>query len=335
MSARRQIPYQTTPHASVSVVLPCYNYGFFLKETLESLLVQTYASWECIIIDDGSVDDTRDVVHEYVMLDGRFKYFYQQNQGLSAARNKGLEYATGRYIQFIDADDKIQPKKLEKQVAYLESHPDVDVVYGSVVYFGESEDVLKTSEISRNDAIWMPRISGSGNSLLASFVHGNALVVNAALVKASLISDVGYFNVSLRGHEDWEFWIRCVIAGKVFHYLNQEGAQAMVRVHGNSMSQEPYSMLISHINVRNWLRDVLSDGALSKENDYRTALFLLRVARIQMARGEARQAMHSASQAIWQARFRPDVVAGILCLVLPKKVVQHLKVILRKLRSLP
>lgn len=332
MNTSPSTPSQVSQSVIVSVILPCYNYGLFLREALDSLLGQTYTSWECIIIDDGSVDDTREVVNEYVILDGRFKYFHQQNQGLSAARNKGLECATGRYIQFIDADDKIQSEKLEKHVAYLESHPDVDVVYGSVVYFGESEDILTGSEISRNDAIWMPRISGSGKLLLASFVKGNGLVVNAAIFKASLISDVGYFNVSLRSHEDWEFWIRCVIAGKVFHYLNQEGAQAMVRVHGNSMSQESYRMLISNIKVRDWLRGILFDEALSKENEYQTALYLLRVARIQVARGEARHAMHSASLAIWRARFRPDVVAGALCLVLPNSIVQRLKGISRKLR---
>lgn len=328
----RQKQHQSVRSVVVSIIVPCYNYGHFLRETLGSLLEQTFPFWECHIVDDGSFDDTRLVAQEFVRLDSRFKYTYQPNFGLSAARNKGLMLSSGRYIQFLDADDKLQNEKIEKQVAYLESHQEVDIVYGGVVYFGASTNAADASSVCANTTRSTPQVSGFGAELFPAFVGGNIMVVNAAMLKASIISDVGYFNTKLCAHEDWEFWVRCAVAGKSFRYIESEGAHAIVRKHAKSMSKNDLRMLTSHVDVRNWMRGFLSNMALSKENDYQTALFLLRVAKIQMARSEAWQAMHSASLAIWRARFRADVVAGMLCLVLPENAVRRLKVLARKLR---
>src|SRR5258708_19665767 len=84
----------------------------FLDETLQSVWRQTYHDWECLIIDDGSTDDTEKIADGWNKKDTRFKYFYQQNTGLSSARNKGLNIATGEYIQFLDADDVLDTNKL-------------------------------------------------------------------------------------------------------------------------------------------------------------------------------------------------------------------------------
>jgi len=101
-----------TSNPLVSIIVPCFNYGQFLSEALESLLAQTYPRWECIIVDDGSTDNTKEAVNFYVQKDSRFRYIYQVHRGVSSARNRALKEAAGTYIQFLDADDMLEKDKL-------------------------------------------------------------------------------------------------------------------------------------------------------------------------------------------------------------------------------
>ena len=100
----------------ISIVIPCYNYAHHLSETLESVKSQLLEDWECIIIDDGSTDSTPEVSRVYTNADSRFRYYRQENQGLSAARNAGVKKIKGRFVQFLDADDLISPEKFSQAI---------------------------------------------------------------------------------------------------------------------------------------------------------------------------------------------------------------------------
>ena len=100
----------------VSIIVPCYNQAQYLPEALQSVLDQTYSDWECIIVNDGSPDDTDIVAKEWLIKDIRFKYIYKENGGLSSARNAGIEIAIGDFIQFLDADDILDFEKFEKSM---------------------------------------------------------------------------------------------------------------------------------------------------------------------------------------------------------------------------
>ena len=126
----------------VSIIVTCYNYAAYLQACLESVLQQSYSNWECIIIDDGSTDHTGKLAKSFVDLDSRFRYVYQQNQGVAVARNTAIELISGDYIQFLDGDDMLQSSKLESQVAFLSHHTSVDIVYGSSRYFYEDMNEL-------------------------------------------------------------------------------------------------------------------------------------------------------------------------------------------------
>jgi glycosyltransferase involved in cell wall biosynthesis len=106
----------------VSVIIPCYNYGRYLGDALDSIAAQTYSHWECLVVDDGSTDNTSDVGMQYAEKDSRFSYIYQQNGGVSSARNTALNKAKGKYIQLLDADDMLEPDKLQLQVSLLEEN---------------------------------------------------------------------------------------------------------------------------------------------------------------------------------------------------------------------
>ncbi len=120
----------------VSVVVPCYNTAAYLPETLESVLAQTYQVWECVILNDGSTDDTEAVALEWCARDPRFRYVSQANAGLPAARNAAIAASKGRYILPLDADDLISPTYMEEAVAVLDADLRVRVVYCHAEFFG-------------------------------------------------------------------------------------------------------------------------------------------------------------------------------------------------------
>ncbi|HEU4496898.1 MAG TPA: glycosyltransferase family 2 protein, partial [Flavobacterium sp.] len=97
----------------MSIIVPCFNQSQYLGEALQSVSEQTYTDWECIIVNDGSPDDTEEVSKEWCEKDARFKYLYKENGGLSSARNAGIAVAGGEYILPLDADDKIAPEYAE------------------------------------------------------------------------------------------------------------------------------------------------------------------------------------------------------------------------------
>ena len=122
----------------ISVILTCYNQGRFLEQSVQSLLDQDYQSWECFLINDGSTDESDRIARQLCELDDRLTYFFQENKGVSASRNKGLELANGDYIQFLDADDFIHPKKFSTQIEFIKTQIPQAIVFGSSRFFFES-----------------------------------------------------------------------------------------------------------------------------------------------------------------------------------------------------
>lgn len=242
----------------ISVIIPCYNYGWLLPETLDALLAQTYPCWEAIVVDDGSVDNTRAIVAAYQHRDARFRYQHQANGGMSAARNHGLRLARGEYVQFLDADDLLAPGKFAWQAAFLDAHPAVDLVYGSMRYFRHGAPAVLSRSADMRDQPWMAEAQGQGEALVNVLVKQSIMVVNAPLLRAALVGRVGPFSETLRSVEDWEFWIRCAIAGARFRYDPAPAAWAIVRVHPTSVSHNLLGMHTCEVQMRRALRPLLA-----------------------------------------------------------------------------
>ncbi|MBO0357370.1 glycosyltransferase [Hymenobacter sp. BT186] len=267
----------------VSIIIPCYNYGWLLPETLDSVLTQTYPHWECIIIDDGSTDNSRAVGEEYQARDTRFRYIYQENKGMSAARNTGVAAAKGQYIQFLDSDDLLVPRKLETQVLLLEAHPEVDIVYGDVRCFRQGQPDSLSRSFDMQDSAWMPEVSGCGAVMINALVKKNIMAVNAALIRRELLQRVGPVAEHLRSVEDWEYWVRCALAGACFLYDGNPAAWALVRVHPTSTSHNMLRMYEHEVLVRNELATKLQQlGATEALHDNEMAI----------VNGASRIAMH-------------------------------------------
>ena len=254
----------------VSVIVPTYNYGHLISETLTSIQSQTYENWECIIVDDGSTDNTREVVACYSAKDPRIRYIQQENLRQAAARNNGIGHSRGEYFQFLDADDLLEREKLQQQVAFLDVSPGVDIVYANVRYFDDGNPTeLRLSNV--HDQAWMPLVSGVGKEILLPIVRNNIMPVNAPLIRRSTIEEVGHFDERVPPVEDWDYFIRCAVAGKRFHYADADGIRALVRTHPKSSSSDPRRMLRAEILMRETIRALLKDEDVARLNEERLA----------------------------------------------------------------
>ena len=232
----------------VSVVIPSYNYARFLPAAVESVRAQTAEDWELLIVDDGSTDDSVAVAEAFCRQDNRIRLFTQQNGGLSAARNTGLENAQGKYIQLLDTDDLIHLEKLAAQTAYLEAHPQADAVVGSWVFFPADPVVIHS----------MKSASLQGSRFLDALLQDNFMPVSAPLVRTSLMHKVGGFDPKLTSYEDWHYWIRCALAGARFDALLLPTPATSIRKGHLSMMQNRLKMLANGLKLRRYLHAHLS-----------------------------------------------------------------------------
>jgi len=254
----------------VSIIVPTYNYGNLISETLTSIQSQTYENWECIVVDDGSTDNTAEVVACYSAKDSRIRYIQQENRRQAAARNNGIGHSRGEYFQFLDADDLLEREKLQRQVAFLDASPDVDIIYSNVRYFNDGNPSERRLA-NVNDQAWMPLSTGAGQEILLQIVRNNIMPVNAPLIRRSTIEQVGSFDERLPPVEDWEYLIRCAAADKRFHYADEDGIRALVRTHPESSSSDPRRMLRAEILMRETIRALLTNEVVIRLNEERLA----------------------------------------------------------------
>jgi len=223
----------------VSVIVPTYNYGHLIAETIAAVRRQTYANWEMIIVDDGSEDNTEVLVKEIAATDARIRFFKQKNAGPSAARNLALKVANGDYIQFLDADDLLENRKFEQQLELFREHPELDIVYSRVRYFTgnplDEQQWLLTYWGENKE--WMPGISGHGADFLPGSLKGSFAHISCFLFRKRIVDKAGDWDESKRAAEDYLFVLNCVLADGHFLFEDRKGSYALVRWHGKNASR--------------------------------------------------------------------------------------------------
>lgn len=223
----------------VSVIIPCYNQARFLPDALDSVLAQTAVDWECIVVDDGSHDDTRAVAARYCRKDHRIRLVSQANRGLAGARNRGLDEARGRYIQFLDADDLIAPEKLALQLAALARSRRPSVSYTDYRYCPE-DDVTKTTTRGNFSP---PRFVRERplHDIAERWESGFSIPCHCFLFDAALFRTNGIrFDETLPNHEDWDCWMQIFATDPEVHLV--DAPLAIYRLHGSSMCTDRSSM---------------------------------------------------------------------------------------------
>lgn len=177
----------------VSVIIPTYNRAAYLLKALQSVKEQTYQFLEIIVIDDGSTDNTRMMLKDY---DGPVRYFYQENQGISGARNAGIMNAHGEYVAFLDSDDYWVPEKTERQVALFEQNPG----YGLVA--------SRCASIRLDGSYRERNRPGKSGWVLADLFKANFIRTSTAMVKKQCFERIGLFDEDLKECEEYDLWLR-------------------------------------------------------------------------------------------------------------------------------
>jgi glycosyltransferase involved in cell wall biosynthesis len=203
----------------VSILMPVYNGMPYLRQAIESVLAQTLTTWQCVIVNDGSRDGTRDYLAS--LNDERFLILHQENAGISAAINKGLQHCTARYIARLDADDIALPTRLAEQVAFLDAHSEVALVGTQVVPMGECGAGSSLNLPTEHDVIMGDLLAGR-----------HAVAHSSAMIRTDLLGELGGY-WSLPFGEEYDVMLRI---GEVAQLANLDRVLLQYRVHRDSMN---------------------------------------------------------------------------------------------------
>jgi len=177
----------------VSVIIPTYNRAAYLQKALQSVKEQTYQSLEIIVIDDGSTDDTGEMLKNY---EGQLRYFYQENRGISGARNAGIKRARGEFIAFLDSDDYWLPDKTVQQLALFKQHPEYALV------------AARCASIRLDGSYREKNRPGKSGWVLEDLFKANFIRTSAAMIKQECFENIGLFDEELRECEEYDLWLR-------------------------------------------------------------------------------------------------------------------------------
>ncbi len=189
----------------ISFIIPYYNQAKYIEETLRSVIASTYQNFEIIIVDDGSEDENKTQLLEIIEVinDKRIRIFHQQNAGPSVARNFAISKANGEILVFLDGDDLIEKDTLELSLKVFNKTPDIDVVYGNNILFGEKNKIIKPNEIHPNTILVF-----------------NPIAV-CVIIKKSVFQNNQFDEyLSKLGLEDWELWMNLISKNYKFQYIN-------------------------------------------------------------------------------------------------------------------
>lgn len=199
----------------VSVIVPSYNRADYISETIESILAQSFKDFELIFIDDGSTDNTEELVKAFASHDERVKYFKQKNSERAVARSYGMSLAQGELVCLVDSDDLWYPNKLEVQVAKMDADPELCCCYAAVDRIDLESKPVKSSP--RQQEGW------SGN-IYEKLLERNFIPSVTPMIRKKFIDVVGKQVTEFIPYEDWDFWLRLARIGKFEHLTDVLGS---------------------------------------------------------------------------------------------------------------
>lgn len=211
----------------ISVIIPVFNGEKTIKETIQSVLNQTFTDLEVIVINDGSQDSTLSVVSS--IEDPRLKVFSYENAGVANSRNRGFSHASGEFISFLDADDLWTPDKLEAQLKALQAHPQAAVAYSWVDYIDQSGKFFYAGN----------HITANGNIYEKLLLHNLLENGSNPLIHKQAFAKVGSFDQTLSSAADWDMWLRLSAR---YEFVAVPSSQVLYRVSTHSMSSNALKM---------------------------------------------------------------------------------------------
>ncbi len=226
----------------VSVVIPAYNCARYLPAAIDSALRQTYAATEIVVVDDGSTDETPEVLARYPQV----VVIRQENGGLSHARNQGIRRAAGEYIALLDGDDIWPADKLAEQMAIIQSDPAVGLLFGNARRF--ADDGWTEAPLFERYGLGAAYFGHERRVLdpLRKLLHMNFIPVGTVVVKKAWLVEAGLFDENFRRVEDWDIWLRIALKHPI-HF--SEKVWKLKRVHSTNLSNDTEAMALAAIAV--------------------------------------------------------------------------------------
>ena len=248
----------------VSIIITTYNRANFIEEALNSVLAQTYINWEIIIIDDGSTDNTKDIVNKY-LYNNKIFYYYQNNTKQAGALNTGLKYAKGEWIAFLDSDNRWLPNRLESAIKHINIGTNAGLIYGDIYTINESGKRISDKN--------MKRFSGKVTSRL---LFDNFITFNTTLIKKNILDKIGGFNSNLERAPDYDCWLR---ASTVTNVLYIKEYLADYRIMDDQISTDKTARLINNEKTLKRFIENYGSYLTNKEINKGYSAFYLRKAR--------------------------------------------------------
>ncbi|RLA62772.1 MAG: glycosyltransferase family 2 protein [Epsilonproteobacteria bacterium] len=188
----------------ISIIIPTYNRSAYLFRAIESVQYQTYKDWELIIVDDGSTDNTQKEITYLLKEEKKIKYIKTPNRGVSAARNLGIHLSSGDYLAFLDSDDEWLPEKLELQMEFVNTNPEIELVHGDEIWIRNGKRVNQKNIHKK-----------FGGNIFSQSLDLCAISPSTAFLKRSLFKRVGFFREDFPVCEDYDLWLRVTSRNEV------------------------------------------------------------------------------------------------------------------------
>ena len=233
---RRPLPppvAQARAEPKVSVLVKAYNHAPYVRQTIESVLEQSFQDFEIVVTDDGSTDGTAEILKGYA--DPRIRFAaLPENQGISAAMNATIARSRGRYLAILNSDDFLLPGRLERQAAYLDAQPDVSLVFGQPLTVDEAGRPAEAYNDFTEPLRW-PDFSRR-TWLRQFFFAGNCVCAPTAMIRRAAYEDAGPYDPRLTNLQDLDMWIRMLVRGHALHVLPDTVTAFRIRANQANMS---------------------------------------------------------------------------------------------------
>jgi glycosyltransferase involved in cell wall biosynthesis len=293
----------------VSVVLPVWNGERFLAEAIDSVIRQTFVSYELLVVDDGSTDTTRAIALEHAGRDARIIVIDRDHEGIAHALNAGIEAARGCYVARMDADDVALPSRLQKQIAFLDAHPQCVAVGSDLEMMDEEGEGLGAGRFpTRHSAIADALMSGSG-----SLAHPTVVM------RRDAVRAVGGYRHDSFPSEDVDLWMRLSEIGELANIpeqlLRHRRHKGSVSLRERRLQRRRFAAIVDAARARHGLRSLKRGAGWHTNND--AATYHFDCARIALKSGNRAAALKHTRACISSAPFWPLPYAALAACVLP------------------
>jgi glycosyltransferase involved in cell wall biosynthesis len=236
----KPLEFDTLPeYPLVSVIIPCYNQGQYLKDAIKSIEEQSYQNYEIIVVDDASTDDTKAVCQEF----SRVKYVYAYRVGVAVARNIGVSYAQGHTLMFLDADDFLYPNALEINLYYLQQYPQTAFVYGGYHLVDEAKEITAH-----------PKPNPQQADIYTALLMGNCIAMGGTVMFRRALFFRYHFDFRLKVCEDYDIYLKIA---RDYPCMGHENIVAAYRMHESNVSKNTATMLETVLDILNQQESML------------------------------------------------------------------------------